>query len=600
MISRRNYFTITAVMLVVFFMFQFTNAVLEGWSGYEENSYAQSRESLLSQSSAYGQDMGEAAGSSVNSRDKVVYIGKPEGALGKVVHNWAVYTKRESEAYRALEEYKRDDTLPGMLVVDAANLDWENETTCGLLKEYAGQGVNLVFCNLPDVSVIKKNQTLMQLLGIKKIRKEQTTVEGLHLYEGFLLGGEVFYRTDDEEESEKKQDMELTFPWYFLSKNTKVYMCGVPEEEMDASDYPPVIWKKNFEDAQIFAVNGDYMDDATGLGLLSAMSAEIKDYELYPVVNAQNMVITNCPGMAPENEKEMEEQYGQSMPELMRNIIWPSVVSVYRRSTLGLSCMVAPQYDYGDDNFPSETEFEFYMKRLKEQSAEAGLSGESISDTPIRQKLEEDERFVKKTLPDYEFSSFYAGDLTESELDSVLQEDVLKKVRTVARDYDGGSEVIGYQSEYITNQNILSDGVEYTFREDFRMRSVQTALGYSSARMDIGSGLYSGSGADDDIDKMISDFSWNVRNYWENFSGFSGTTLSESDQRVRNFLALDYKESREGNIIRLEYTGTQAPVWFILRTEGERIKRMEGGEWKLLEEGVYLIETDHTQVTIEL
>lgn len=595
MISRRNYFTITAVMVVVFFMFQFTNAVLEGWDGYEKNVYAQNRESLAGQGNAYRQERG---GSSGDSREKVVYIGNPDGTLGKVVHNWVNYTKRESEIYSTVEEYKGDGPLPEMLVVDAEHLGWEKES-CERLKEYVEQGVNLVFCNLPDVSVIKDNQALKNLLGIKEVRQEETTVEGIHLYEGFLLGGEIVYRTEDEEEYEKKQDMELTFPWYSLSSNTKAYMRGVPEKEMDVKDYPPVIWKKNFGDAHVFVVNGGYMNDVAGLGLLSAMSAESKDYELYPVVNAQNMVITNCPGMAPENEKEIEKRYGQSMTEVFRNVIWPSVVSVYRRSTLGLSCMIAPQYDYEDDNFPSQTEFEFYMKRLKEQSAEAGLSGESVSDTPIRQKLDEDERFVKKALPDYKFSSFYAGELTELELDSVLQEKMLEMVRTVVRDYDGGSEVIGYQSEYITSQSILSDGVEYTYREDFRMRSVQTALGYSNVGMDIGSAVYPDS-SQVEIDKMISDFSWNVRTYWENFNGFSGTTLSESDQRIRNFLALDYKESREGNVIRLDFTGTDAPAWFILRTDDERIRRIEGGDWKLLEEGVYLIEADSTHVTIEL
>lgn len=595
MISRRNYLTITAVMVVVFFMFQFTNAVLEGWNGYEKNVYAQDRESLAGQGNAYRQGQESSLG---NSREKVVYIGNPDGALGKVVHSWVNYTKRESEMYSTVEEYKGDSPLPAMLVVDAEHLGWEKES-CERLKEYVEQGVNLVFCNLPDVSVIKDNQALKNLLGIKEVRQEETTVEGIHLYEGFLLGGEIVYRTEDEEEYEKKQDMELTFPWYSLSSNTKAYMCGVPEKEMDVKDYPPVIWKKNFGDAHVFVVNGGYMNDAAGLGLLSAMSAESKDYELYPVVNAQNMVITNCPGMAPENEKEIEKRYGQSMTEVFRNVIWPSVVSVYRRSTLGLSCMIAPQYDYEDDNFPSQTEFEFYMKRLKEQSAEAGLSGESVSDTPIRQKLNEDERFVKKALPDYKFSSFYSGELTELELDSVLQEKMLETVRTVVKDYDGGSEVIGYQSEHITDQSILSNGVEYTYREDFRMRSVQTALGYANVGMDIGAAVYPDS-SQVEIDKMISDFSWNVRTYWENFNGFSGTTLSESDQRIRNFLALDYKESRDGNVIRLDFTGTDAPVWFILRTDDERIRRIEGGNWKLLEEGVYLIEADSTHVTIEL
>ncbi len=601
MISRRNYFTITVIMIVVFFMFQFTNVVLEGWDGYEENAYAQDRESLAGQESAYQAGRQGTENSSGYSRGRIVYIGSADGILGNVVQDWVNYTKKDFAIYHTVEEYgtAANEVRPQMLVIDTEHVAWEEDSVCGRLEEYTKQGTSLVFCNLPEPSVIKENQKLRALLGIEELRADETTVEGIHLYEGFLLGGEMVYRTEDEEEKEKRQDMELTLPWYTLSEETEAYMCGIPEEEMDAREYPPVIWRAPSGDAQVFVVNGEYMNDAAGLGLLSAMAAETKDYDVYPVVNAQNMVIMNCPGLAPENEAEIEERYGQSTTEMFRNIVWPSIVSVYRKNTLGLSCMLAPQYDYEDDVLPVQEELEFYMKRLKEQSAEAGLSGESISHTAIGQKLDEDERFVKELLPDYKFSSFYAGKLTEMELDSVLQEDMLQYVRTVARDYDGGSEVVGYQSEHITSQSILSDGAAYTYRGDFRMRCVETALGYANVGMDIGCAVYPDNDQDD-IDRMISDFSWNVRNYWKNFSTFSGTTLSESDQRIRNFLALDYEEKREGNMIYLDFTGTETPAWFILRTDGERVRHIEGGDWQLLEKGVYLIEADRAHVEIRL
>lgn len=300
-----------------------------------------------------------------------------------------------------------------------------------------------------------ENRQLRQLLGIEEIRKEAAAVEAIHLYGGFLLGGEAVYQAADEAEEEKRQDMELSFPWYGLSEDTKVYMCGIPKERVKAENRPPVIWRHNLDNAQVFVVNGKYMEDAAGLGLLTAMSAEARGYEIYPVVNAQNMVILNGPGMAAEYGETLKKQYGQSMPLLLRDVVWPLIVSTYKRCSLGLTCMISPQYDYVDDNFPSESELEYYMKRLKEQSAEAGLSGKNRSNTPINRKINEDERFVSATLPDYRFSSFYAGSLTELELDSILQEDMLEAVRTVVRDYSAGSEVIGYRSEYITSHFVF-------------------------------------------------------------------------------------------------------------------------------------------------
>lgn len=53
MISRWNYLAITTVMLVVLFLFQFTNVALESWDGYEENSFYIDREELPGEESAY-------------------------------------------------------------------------------------------------------------------------------------------------------------------------------------------------------------------------------------------------------------------------------------------------------------------------------------------------------------------------------------------------------------------------------------------------------------------------------------------------------------------------------------------------------------------
>ena len=110
-------------------------------------------------------------------------------------------------------------------------------------------------------------------------------MDGIHLYAGFLLGGETYYQAV-EDEDKGYQDMELRFPWYQLASGTKVYMTGIPEDEsIDTEDYPVVIWRKSFGSAYVFAVNGGYMEGVTGLGLLSAMSAEIYSYEIYPAVS---------------------------------------------------------------------------------------------------------------------------------------------------------------------------------------------------------------------------------------------------------------------------------------------------------------------------
>lgn len=600
MVSRRNYLTITIVMFILFVLFQFTNVVLESWKGFEKNPYARTREELSTRSTAYeaGKEKNTEAGVSLNK--SVVYIGDEKEAAGKTVYNWAVYTKRQFLSAGTVAEYASAGAqLPEFLVIDGENAGWEQTNDCAYLEDIAKKGVALIFCSLPKPSVIEEQPELKELLGIKEIKEMETSVAGLHLKEGFLLGGETVYRTEDKEEAAKRQDMELTFPWYTLDSGAEAYMEGIPKEKTEEKDYPAVVWENRFQEACVFAVNGGYMEDAAGIGLLSAMSYKADGYELYPIVNAQNMVIVNYPSLAPENEEEMQERYGQSMQDVLWNIVWPSVISVYRKNTLGLSCMMTPQYDYEEDGFPSQASLEFYMKRLKEQSAETGLSGESVSETPIGQKLQDDADFMQKSLPSYKFTSFYTGGLTDLEVQSALQEKLLESVRSIVSDYDTDSEVIGYYSDSITKQSTLSDGTRHTYMEDFRVRSVETALGYTSVKMDISRGAYPET-KEDGIEDITSDFGWNIRYYWKNFQAFSGTGVSECDQRIRNFLAADYTQSKENGKVSLDFTSMETPAWFILRTENEAVTHMDGGEFQMIEEGAYLIEATDNHVAIEL
>ena len=76
--------------------------------------------------------------------------------------------------------------------------------------------------------------------------------------------------------------------------------------------------------------------------------------------------------------------------------------------------------------------------------------------------------------------------------------------------------------------------------------------------------------------------------------------MSECDEHIRSFLAMDYKESRENNSIRLEIAGPQMPVWFILRTGEGTIDKVTGGTWKKVEEQVYLIEAQESSVVIQM
>lgn len=217
----------------------------------------------------------------------------------------------------------------------------------------------------------------------------------------------------------------------------------------------------------------------------------------------------------------------------------------------------------------------------------------------MEQKLAEDKEFFQEAVGGYEFASFYGGNLEGEDIESALQEDVMASVRTVVTEYDGEGTVIGFLAEYITEQNSFIDGMAYTYHSDFLARCVETAIGYLNISCDMGRVAYP-EDEEDSWEKLFRRLNRMLEAYGEMTDGFDGTTVSEGDLRIRHFLALAYEDRRIGDKVYLEVDGTWGTTYFILRTHNEAIKDVEGGNWKILEDGAYLIEVQEKSVTITL
>ena len=317
------------------------------------------------------------------------------------------------------------------------------------------------------------------------------------------------------------------------------------------------------------------------------------------MVNAQNLVIANYPGFASENENNMEKIYSQSQKALFREIIWPSLVSIERKIDAKLTCMMTPQFDYNDENEPREGEVAYYLKLLKEEYGEAGLSSGNVSDTGLSEKMEQDEQFWKREAPDYGFQSLFLEN--ENELGDALENDKLGGIRTVvtpeSQTYD--EPVISFAKENVTLQRATGDGVNHTFMDDFRQRCIQTALGYSNTVWDLLVAAYPEKKADA-WEVLSKEAASNICTYQKPYMVFDETTLSKSDQRIRRFFALSYSVESEDNTISLHVDGLEEQAWFLLHTGSREIEEMHGGSFSAVEDGVYLICAENDEVTIRL
>ena len=622
MISRRNYITLTILMAVVLFLCMCLNSLKDGWNDYAVNRYTETAENYPSkvniyvpgsaaEESAGGEEAPEKIGAErITARNCVVCIGDRDRLSLQAAEIWAAYTKRDLAVYSSLESYRDTAGSPGppeMMVLDPESINWKDASEIRFLNTCVEEGTHLVFCDLPDAAVIGSSLQVQELLGIRSVLQEEVSVTGFHLREGFLLGGETSYLEKERPDAEtylpgsKAFPVERTFPWYLPGAGTKVYMKGIPEgDDVKADQYPIVMWRKSFGTAYVFAVNGEWMEGMEGLGILSAMSAEMYSYELYPVLNAQNIILAGYPSVADENALEMERIYSRSVKQVFQEILWPGISTLLQKYDYRATCMMTPQYDYSDRQEPDGKQLNYYLKIFNERGAETGLSGVRVSNTSIREKLEADRAFFGEALGGYDVVSFHGGDMGEEEIMEALQTDMLASVRTIVRDYDASKpEPAGFLSENVTVQSTLGDGMEYTYKSDFLVRSIKTALGYFSMSYDLSRVAYPEK-EEEAWEQLSQALASTISTYGSQFPEFARTTAAECDMHIRQFLALDYCDSRTGDCIELQVEGVNGPVWFILRTHNEAVKEMKGGSWQKLEEGAYLIEVTESKAVLIL
>lgn len=607
MVSRRNYLTIAMMFVILLFMFQFTGVMKEQLSEYESNEYADDTTTSFQRSDAFLAEQTSA------DACEVIYVGEAGGAEESVVKTWCSYRKRTffCSSSLALLDSLQDDALQ-VLVVDGSKVTSEEEVA--VLRREAQMGVTVIFATLPQSSVIREYRDLRGLLGIRAVIADEIPLAGMHLFSGFLLGGEEIYEVTEPGE-EERQDMNPSVPWYTTGAGTKTYMVGtlsdetieqtvddeiraqyvgMEEEAAKNSLLPAILWRNSVDTAKIFCVNGDYLADISAVGILDAMMGETYDYDIYPVINAQNLVIADLPAFVSENEEEMQKRYSQSAQAVYQEIVWPSLTSIASRTGAKMTCMMTPQFTYTDEEEPDGENVTYYLKRLKEEHAEAGLSADSREGIPLSEKIKQDQTFWQTYAPSYRFLSLYADGVKSIGEESALP----AEIRTVALG-SGANEAVGYLNENVTLQPSTSSGIRHTFLDDFKVKCMETALGYSNITPDLYSVTYP-EGDEDSWEKMSKKIAANLGTYWKAYEAFDATTLTESDVRIRRFLALDYKQQRAGNVITLSLEHREDAAWFLLRLHGEKVTEVAGGSFEEIEDGVYLILAEEDEVSVEV
>lgn len=599
MVSRRKFFSIAIMMFVLLFLFQFSMVLRDRQNTYDVNSNLAAKQN--DGKNVWKNEELDPASVGTTDRRYVLFVGDSSSDMAEAVSRWCTYAKWDISKCSSMEKFKENDkNLPGMLILESEKYALDDNLK--KIEELEQKGVIIVFGCLENAENIEKNQELQDFMGICKVVSAKTEITGVKLFEGLLLGGEVVYETPEDKDERDRQDLQLNVPWYQVGSGTKTYMVGLldqskQKETVENEELPTLIWRNGIRNGSIFCVVGDYMKDSTALGLLDGMVAEASSYYIYPVVNAQNLSMINFPVFADENNEQMMELYSQSITGMARDIMWPSLISIVEKGGLKMTCFMQPQTNYEDGIEPTSKDLVFYLKQMKEQNAEAGLSLQYKNAESLRDKLNQDAEFFRKADSSYKYGAAYTEEKDLDTVKALMNTELMKNVSTLVCEYTEDEPVISYCTDSVTLQSVTSDGMNYTYSDDIRMRSIQSSLGYTNVMLNMQK-IFWPERKKDRWQIMQKRFSSNLLTYWKNFTGFDSTTLSESNTRTRTFLNLDFSETRtdDGIILKTSESGS----WFILRTHGEEIEEIEGGTQKKLEDNVYLIQAQDTTVKIQV
>ena len=461
MVSKRNFFSIVIMMFVLLFLFQFSMVLRDRQNTYDVNSNYTAKQK--DGENVWKNKQIDLAAVDKTDRSYVLFVGDGSSKMATSVGRWAVYAKWDMAQCRNLEEYQENDhALPDMLILESEKYALDDNLK--KLEKLEQKGVIIVFGCLENPKNIEKNTELMDFLGIYNVVSEKTELTGVKLFKGLLLGEEVIYETPEDEEEKERQDLQLEIPWYQVGSGTKTYMVGLldqskQEKTVENEDLPTIMWRNGIKRGSIFCVVGDYMKDSTALGLLDGMVAEASEYYIYPVVNAQNLSMINFPVFADENDEEMIELYSQSVTGMTRDIIWPSLVSIVEKGGLKMTCFMQPQADYTDGVQPDSRNLVFYLKQMKEQNAEAGLSLEYKNAVSLKDKLNEDADFIRTAGSSYKYGAVFAKEREMDIVKGLINTELLKNVSTLVCEYTEKEPVVSYYTDSVTLQSVTSDGM---------------------------------------------------------------------------------------------------------------------------------------------
>ncbi len=593
MLTKRNYFVMLLLILVVFVMFMLVDLSAAYLTRDSVNPQAEIPVEIT-RADAVDADRLMQGTSLAFDRPRVIILVREEDRLTEqILTEWCVYGKHPYEICRALPEVSAVQGCrcllfgPGMADAEALPT----------LRAYADAGVDMVFTQLPEVQMLARSPELADFFGISGVQTEAQPYVGVHIFEDFFIGGNRIYQEKDIY-GEEDEDVFFAAPWYTLRAGYLVFAQGLVEggDAIDYADRPPLLWRSYTGRSNVYVNASPLFPGKSLLGLITAFLSQSEAYYLYPVVNAQTLSAVDFPLLADENAPALNAAYSRGAEALGRDVLWPGVAKILHGAEGACGFFMAAELDAADGAAPSGEFLGFYRQEIEQMSGTLGLALNRRGDVPLPDVLAESDAFFAAQMPGYLFTSAYA---TRDQLPALARAErpaSLARLSLVMTDGAEDAPLLDFLDDTVLTACFTSDGFRHESLDDLRLVCLETALALDQQKVDLSKAYY----PEKDMDWTELNLRWsNSSTYRKPYGNFDAVSVHEMEKKARTFLRLEYDDTLADGVITLRTVGHEGSS-FILRLNGQQLNRTEGAEHRQLSDTAWLILPEEAEVRIHI
>lgn len=596
MLTRRNYFVILIMFLVVFIMFMLVDISAGYLTRREYNPRADEPITITREKAFHANSLNmdsaavSALPSAANNPFVAILTDDPEGLTTRTMQEWCVYTRYRYQLHTDLPEAAQ--------LADCRALFFDREITPAdlpLLESYADAGCTMVFPRLPAYSELQNAPELADFFGIDGFVMEALPLKGVYIFDDFFIGGDRIYAADDDY-GQTDDDIPLSVPYYTLRPGYLMFAQAIAQDaSIDYKDLPGLLWRTKTGQADIYAVNTDIFEGKALLGLLTAFMAQSEPCFVYPIVNAQTISVLDFPLLSNENEAALSSLYSRTAEAIGRDVIWPAVVMILRNYQAEPSFFMALQLDYADAALPADTLIPFYRQEIERQSGALGLSLHQKSSLTLKEINAQNQAFLSTAMPQYRFTAACVTPEQAAEIAGAPLDAPLENITLLMTDMTQDQPLLSFVNDQTVSVAFTTDGFTHESMDDLRLLSLETALGMNNQKVELSKVFY----PENNLDwNRLSQLWSSGDTYQKPFRMFDAVTIYGLEDRVRRFMQLDFTVSHDENTCTLTLENGADEGFFILRMFNREIKSAIGGTYTKLSDTAYLLSLEEKEMRL--